>query len=58
MKDERNHHGAVDKSFSEQQVHTVDANYILCGLVYVAEPGLMVGRQAGDRRNTGEIGNF
>ena len=30
MKDERNHHGAVDKSFSEQQIRIVDANYILC----------------------------
>ena len=30
MKHERNHHGAVDKSFSEQQTRIVDANYILC----------------------------
>ena len=30
MKGERNHHGAVDKSFSEQQIHNIDANYILC----------------------------
>ena len=30
MKDERNHHGAVDKSFSEQWIRIVDANYILC----------------------------
>ena len=30
MKHERNHHGAVDKSFLEQQIHIVDANYILC----------------------------
>ena len=29
MKDERNHHGAVDKSFSEQRICIVDANYIL-----------------------------
>ena len=29
MKDERNYHGAVDKSFSEQRIHIVDANYIL-----------------------------
>ena len=27
---ERNHQGAVDKSFSEQQISIVDANYILC----------------------------
>ena len=32
MKDEGNHlrEGAVDKSFSEQRIHIVDANYILC----------------------------
>ena len=30
MKDESNHHGAVDKSFSKQQICIVDANYILC----------------------------
>ena len=30
MKHERNHQGAVDKSFSEQQIRIVDANYILC----------------------------
>ena len=30
MKHERNHQGAVDKSFLEQQIRIVDANYILC----------------------------
>ena len=30
MKDEGNHQGTVDKSFSEQRIHIVDANYILC----------------------------
>ena len=30
MKDEGYHQGAVDKSFSEQWIHIVDANYILC----------------------------
>ena len=30
MKDERNHHGAVDKSFLEQWIRIVDTNYILC----------------------------
>ena len=30
MKDERNHHGAVDKSFLEQQISIVDAKYIFC----------------------------
>ena len=28
--DEGNHQGAVDKSFSEQRIRIVDANYILC----------------------------
>ena len=62
MKDEGNHQGAVDKSFSEQRICIVDANYILCekiGPAHVAEPGLTAGRQvAGGRRNTGEFGNF
>ena len=30
MKDEGNLQGAVDKSFSEQWIRIVDANYILC----------------------------
>ena len=30
MKDKRNHHGAVDISFSEQWIRIVDINYILC----------------------------
>ena len=30
MKHERNRQGAVDKSFTEQQICVVDANYILC----------------------------
>ena len=30
MKDEGYHQGAEDKSFSEQQVRIVDANYIPC----------------------------
>ena len=30
MKDEGNHLGAVDKSFSEQRIRNIDANYILC----------------------------
>ena len=29
MKDEGNHLGAVDKSFSEQRIRIVDTNYIL-----------------------------
>ena len=50
MKDEGNHQGAVDKSFSEQRIRIVEANYILCekfGPVHVAELGLTAGRQAG-----------
>ena len=61
MKHERNHFGAVDKSFSEQQIRIVDANYILCEKHWtrdIVEPGLTAGRQAGGRRNTGEFGNF
>ena len=34
MKDERNHQGAVDKSFSEQRIHIVHANYILCEKIW------------------------
>ena len=30
MKDEGNHQGAVNKSFSEQRIRIVDANYIVC----------------------------
>ena len=30
MKDEGNHQSTVDKSFSEQRIRIVDANYILC----------------------------
>ena len=30
MKDEGNHQGTVDKSFSKQQIRIVDANYIVC----------------------------
>ena len=54
MKHERNHHGAVDKSFSEQQIRNVDDNYILCEkiAVHVVEPGLMAGRQVAGRWQT------
>ena len=52
MKDERNHHGAVDTCSSEQRIPIVDANYILCEknwTVHVAEPGLTAGgRQVAD----------
>ena len=46
MKDERNHHGTVDKSFSEQQIRIVDANYILCEKNWTrthSGPGLTAG---------------
>ena len=62
MKDERNHQGAVDKSFSEQRIHIVDANYILCEkiLTHTHSGNGSYGRWqvAGGRRNTGEYGNF
>ena len=61
MKDERNHHGTVDKSFLEQRIRIVDVNYILCekiGPVHIAERGLTADRQAGGRQNTGEFGFF
>ena len=58
MKDEGNHQGAVDNSFSEQRIRIVHVNYILCekiGPAHVAEPGLTAGKQvAVGRRNTGE----
>ena len=53
MRDERNHHGAVDKSFSEQRICIIDVNYIHCekiGPVRVAELGLMAGRQVAGRQ--------
>ena len=59
MKEERNHHGAVDKSFSEQRIRIVDPNYILCEKNWIRKRSGTgsYGRQAG-RRNTGEFGNF
>ena len=60
MKEERNHHGALDKPFSEQQIRIVDANYIPCEKnetqtcsgtgSYVRQAG---GRQAGGRQAGG-----
>ena len=60
MKDERNDHGAVDKSFSEQQIRIVDANYILCEKNWIrTHSGTgSYSRQAGSRRNTGEFEIF
>ena len=72
MKHERNYHGAVDKSFSEQQIRIVDANYILCEKNWTRTHSgtgsygrQVAGRQvagsrwqASGRRNTGEFGNF
>ena len=65
MKYERNHHGAVDKSFSEQQIHIVDASYILCEKNWTRTHSRtgFYGRQAGrwqadGRRNTGEFANI
>ena len=67
MKDDRNHHGAVDKSYLEQRIHIVDANYIFVrkiGPVHVPELGLTADRWQADgmqvtvRRYTGEFGNY
>ena len=60
MKDEENHQGAVNQSFSEQQIRIVDANYILCEENWTrTRSGTgSYGRQAGGRQNTGEFGNF
>ena len=52
---------AVDKSFSEQRICIVDANYILCEKNWTrTHSGTgSYGRQVADgRRNTGEFGNF
>ena len=44
MKDERNHHGAVDKSFSEQQIRIVVYIFVRkIGPVHVVELGLTAG---------------
>ena len=66
MKDERNHHGTVDKSFSEQQISNVDTNYILCEKDWICtHSGIgsysrwqANGRQMAVRQNTGEFGFF
>ena len=57
MKHKRNHHGAVDKSFSEQQIRIVDANYILCENNWPRIPRGTgsYGRQAGARQMADEI---
>ena len=62
MKDEGNHQGAVDKSFSEQRIRIVDANYILCEKNWTCTRSgtRSYGRwQVADgRQNTVEIGFF
>ena len=57
MKDERNHHGTVYKSFSEQQICIVDANYILCekNWTHTRSGTGSYGRQAGGRQMADEI---
>ena len=52
MKDEGNHQGAVDKSFSEQRIRSVDANYILCEKNWTRTPNGTgsYGRQADGRQ--------
>ena len=61
MKDEKNYLGAVDKSFSEQWIRIVDANYILCEKNSIhthSGTGSYRRWQAGGRQNTSEFGNF
>ena len=61
MKDEGNHQGAVDKSFSEQRIHIVDTNYILCEKNWTCTrsgTGSYSRQVAGGRQSTGEFGNF
>ena len=57
MKHERNHHGAVDKSFSEQQIRIVDTNHILCekNWTRTCSGTRSYGRQAGGRQMADEI---
>ena len=60
MKDEGHHQGAVDKSFSEQQIRIVDANYILCekNWTHTCNGTGSYCRQMAVRRNTCEFRNF
>ena len=60
MKDEGYHQGAVDKSFSEQRIRIVDANYILCdkNWTHTCSGTGSYGRQMAVRGNTREFGNF
>ena len=60
MKDEGYHQGAVDKSFSEQRIHIVDANYILCEKNWTCTHSRTgsYGRQVAVRQNTGEFEIF
>ena len=60
MKDEGHHQGTVDKSFLEQPICIVDANYILCEKNWTSTrigTG-SYGRQMAVRRNAGELGIF
>ena len=57
MKDEGNHQGAVDESFSEQWICIVDANYILYEKNWTCTHSGTgsYGRQAGGRQVADEI---
>ena len=57
MKDEGNHQGAVDKSFLEQRIRIVDANYILCekNWTHTHSGTRSYGRQAGRWQVADEI---
>ena len=49
MEHERNHHGAMDKSFLEQQIRIIDANYIVCEKNWTRHSGIgSYGRQVAD----------
>ena len=55
MKPERNHHGAVDKPFLEQQIRIVDANYILCEKIRWTRTCSETGSYGGSRQVADEI---
>ena len=60
MKGEGYHRGVVDKSFSEQRIRIVDANYILCekNWTHTRSGTGFYGRQMAVRRNTCKFENF
>ena len=57
MKQEKNHHGAVDKSFSEQRILIVDTIYITCkkNWTHTHSGTGSYGRWQAGKRNAGEF---